>query len=177
MKDLGLLVVRLTVGGLLIGHGGQKLFGWFKGPGLEGAGGWMESMGLKPGQRWAAMAGLGEFGGGTLTALGFLHPVGPIAMLGPMIVAWGKVHKDKPIWVTEGGAELPLTNIAVAVGLAMAGPGAYSVDRLIGRCPTPWLTGLAAAAVAGGTALVFTQPQPEAQQQSTGVQEPQPAAA
>ena len=177
MKDLGLLVLRLTVGGLLAGHGAQKLFGWFRGPGLQGAGGWMESLGLRPGTRWAAMAGLGEFGGGSLTALGLLHPVGPISMVGPMIVAWGKVHKDKPIWVTEGGAELPLTNIAVAVGLALAGPGNYSVDRLLGLRPGPWATALAAAAVAGGTALVFTQPQSQPRQQSAGAQEPQSTAA
>lgn len=164
MKDLGLLVLRLTVGGLLVGHGGQKLFGWFKGPGLEGAGGWMESMGLRPGQRWAAMAGLGEFGGGLFTALGLLHPVGPLSMLAPMIVAWGKVHRDKPIWVTEGGAELPLTNIAVATALALSGPGRYSLDRVFGVRAGPFVTALVAATVAGGTAMVFAQPEaPSAQ--------------
>ncbi|MGH3579688.1 MAG: DoxX family membrane protein, partial [Mycobacterium sp.] len=53
MKDLGLLALRVTTGGLLAGHGAQKLFGTFGGHGLEGTGGFMESLGLKPGQRWA----------------------------------------------------------------------------------------------------------------------------
>jgi putative oxidoreductase len=160
MKDLGLLILRLTVGGLLVGHGSQKLFGWFEGPGLQGAGGWMESLGLRPGNRWAAMAGLGEFGGGLCTALGLLHPVGPLSMLAPMMVAWGKVHRDKPIWVTEGGAELPLTNIAVGTALALTGPGRYSMDRLLGVRAGPVVTALVAAGVAAGTAMVFTQAQP-----------------
>ena len=60
MKDAGLLAMRLTTGGLLAGHGAQKLFGSFGGYGLEGTGGWLESLGLKPGKTWAAMAGLAQ---------------------------------------------------------------------------------------------------------------------
>jgi putative oxidoreductase len=80
------------------------------------------------------------------------------------------VHKGTPIWVTEGGAELPLTNIAAAVALALTGPGAYSVDRLLGLRPGPWLTPLTAAAVAGATALVFTRPEVQPQQATQATQ-------
>jgi putative oxidoreductase len=137
MKDVGLLILRLTMGGLLAGHGAQKLFGSFGGYGLEGTGGWLESMGLRPGQRWARMAGLSEFGGGVLTALGLLGPVGPIATMGAMGMAAGTVHKGKPIWVTEGGAELPVMNMAAASALALAGPGKLSLDKAMG-IKTPW---------------------------------------
>ena len=71
MLDLALL--RLTLGSLLVGHGSQKLFGWFGGYGLAGTAGYMESLGLRPGRRWAIAAGLSEFGGGLLTLLGFLN--------------------------------------------------------------------------------------------------------
>jgi putative oxidoreductase len=104
MKDLGLLVLRGTAGGLLAGHGAQKLFGWFGGYGLEGTAGWLESLGLRPAREWALLAGVGEFGGGLLTALGLFHPVGPLMLLGPMAMATGKVHWGKSIWATEGGA-------------------------------------------------------------------------
>jgi putative oxidoreductase len=165
MRDLGLLLMRLTVGGFLAGHGSQKLFGAFEGHGLEGTGGWLESMGLRPGQIWAAAAGLGEFGGGTLTALGFLHPVGPLAMLAPMSVAWGRVHWGKPIWATAGGAELPAINLAVALGLALTGPGRYSLDRLFGiRLPAA-AAALTAGCVAAGTFIALTQPTPAPQPQ------------
>ncbi len=132
MRDLGLLVLRLTVGGLLAGHGAQKLFGWFGGFGLKGTAGWVESLGLKPGQLWAAGASLSEFGGGTLTALGLFHPLGPIATMGAMVMATTKVHWGKPIWAMAGGAELPVTNMAAVVALALNDPGRFSLDRVFG---------------------------------------------
>src|SRR6267154_6541947 len=106
MRDIGLLILRLVMGGLLVGHGSQKLFGWFSGPGLKGTAGFLESLGLKPGTPWATVAAASEFGGGTLTALGLLHPLGPIGTMGGMIMATAKAHWGKPIWVTQGGAEL-----------------------------------------------------------------------
>lgn len=132
MKDIGLLILRLTFGGLLAGHGSQKLFGWFGGFGLKGTAGWMESMGLKPGTPWATMASASEFGGGLLTGLGFLHPLGPLATMGAMLMAIAKAHWGKPIWVSQGGAELPIINIATALANTLTGPGRFSLDRLFG---------------------------------------------
>lgn len=159
-KDTGLLVLRLTAGGLLVGHGAQKLFGAFGGHGLEGTAGFMESLGLEPGEQWAALAGLSEFGGGALTALGLLHPLGPVGMAAAMTMATRTAHAGKPIWVTAGGAELPVTNIAIALALTLAGPGAYSVDEVLGfHLPRP-VAALAAAAAAAGIYLGLSQAQP-----------------
>ena len=47
--DLGRTILRGVVGPLMVGHGTQKLFGWFGGHGLEGTGGFFESLGLRPG--------------------------------------------------------------------------------------------------------------------------------
>ncbi len=132
IADLGLLILRLTVGGLLGGHGSQKLFGWFGGYGIKGTAGFLESMNFKPGHLWAGAAGASEFGGGALTALGFLHPLGPIGTLAAMIVASVTAHAGKPIWAAEGGAELPVTYIASALALALSGPGRFSLDSLFG---------------------------------------------
>jgi putative oxidoreductase len=153
MRSIGVLLVRLVVGGLLAGHGAQKLFGWFGGPGLEGTAGWLESLRLRPSTAWARVAGLSEFGGGVLTALGFLNPLGPIAAMGAMGMAWAKVHLGKPVWVTTGGAELPLTNLAVLSALSLAGPGKLSVDSLLG-IRIPRLLGLAALAATLGAIWV-----------------------
>src|SRR2546429_9773351 len=84
MRDIGLLILRLAVGGLLAGHGSQKLFGWFSGPGLKGTAGWLESLGLKPGTPWATVASASEFGGGVVTTFGFLHPLCPLCTIGAM---------------------------------------------------------------------------------------------
>ncbi len=137
MKDLALLILRLVTGGLLAGHGAQKIFGWFEGHGIEGTGGWLESMGMRPGKTWAMVAGGAEVTGGALTALGLMNPVGPIVMFGPMATAARMVHWDKPIWVSEGGAELPLMNVGVATALLLSGPGAISLDRILG-VRVPW---------------------------------------
>ncbi|MBA2598201.1 MAG: DoxX family protein [Chloroflexia bacterium] len=158
--DLGLLTLRLAVGGLLAGHGGQKLFGWFGGHGLEGMGGFLESIGYRPGREWAMLAGLSEFGGGALTALGLLHPLGPISTLGAMTIATIDVHGGKPVWVTEGGAELPITYMAAALALTLAGPGAFSLDRALGIRVPKAVAALALLAVAGGVVVAETRPKP-----------------
>lgn len=141
MTDIARLLVRLVVGGLLAGHGAQKLFGWFEGPGPKGTEGFMESLELRPAKQWALMAGLSEFGGGLLTALGALNPLGPLGVIGSMTMATTKVHWGKPIWVTSGGAELPVTNMAAAGALALVGPGRFSIDHALG-IRLPWWVGI-----------------------------------
>jgi putative oxidoreductase len=162
MKDLGQLILRLTTGGLLAGHGSQKLFGWFSGYGLQGTAGFYETLGLKPGKPWTIGSGLSEFGGGTLTALGLLYPLGPMGLMAAMSVAIAKVHWGKPIWASEGGAELPLTDLAVALALALEGPGRYSLDHLFGiRLPRTLVAAAAIAEAALVTLAIVSRPTPQ----------------
>jgi len=165
-RDLGLLVLRLAVGGLLAGHGSQKLFGWFEGPGLKGTAGWLESLGLTPGTPWATAASVSEFGGGVLTTLGFLHPLGPLGTMGAMIMATVKAHWGKPIWVSKGGAELPVINMATALALTLTGPGRFSLDHVFGiRLPRALVfavTAVEAATLAIGIMSRPTPPPPPA---------------
>ncbi len=163
MRDLGLTVMRGVTGGLMAGHGAQKLFGAFEGPGLQGTAGFMEMLGLRPGRLWGTAAALSEFGGGTLTALGLLHPLGPIGTLSAMTMATAKAHWGKPIWVASGGAEVPVLYGAVAVGLMLTGPGEYSMDEALGiTLPTS----LTALALLGAGAMIgygiLQQPSPPA---------------
>jgi putative oxidoreductase len=132
-------IVRLAQGSLMAGHGAQKLFGSFGGPGLEGTSGFMEMLGMRPGRPWAYLAGLSEFGGGVLTALGLLNPLGPLGVIASMSMATRKAHWGKPIWVTEGGAELPLLNIAVSTALMIREPDRYSLDRILGIRLPAWV--------------------------------------
>jgi putative oxidoreductase len=152
--DAGRLLLRGSFGSLMAGHGAQKLFGWFGGHGLNGTSMWLESMGFKPGKPWAVAAGASEFGGGVLTELGLLHPLGPLLTLGSMGIATFKVHWGKPIWVTSGGAELPVLNMAIVSALLLSGPGRYSLDNLLNIRLPRWLAipggALAAAGVAYG---------------------------
>ncbi|MDA5109311.1 DoxX family protein [Brevibacillus thermoruber] len=125
MMDLGLLIIRLVVGLTFVGHGAQKLFGWFGGYGLKGTGGWLESIGLKPGVTMALLAGLGELVGGLLFAAGVGTWVGALLIALTMLVAIVKVHGANGYWATQNGYEYNLVLIAVAIGVALIGPGAY----------------------------------------------------
>ena len=139
VNDTAPALVRLAQGSLMAGHGAQKLFGSFGGPGLEGTSGFMEMLGMRPGRPWAYLAGLSEFGGGVLTVLGLLNPLGPLGVIGAMSMATRKAHWGKPIWVTEGGAELPLLNIAVSTALMIREPDRYSLDRVLGIRLPAWV--------------------------------------
>ncbi|APQ57438.1 MULTISPECIES: DoxX family protein [Paenibacillus] len=131
MLASGLLLIRLVVGLLLVGHGAQKLFGWFGGYGPKGTGGWMESIGIKPGVFMAVSAGLMELLGGALFALGLLTPLAALLITVTMLGAIFKVHGPNGIWATANGYEYPLVLIAVAIGIALTGAGSYSIDALL----------------------------------------------
>jgi putative oxidoreductase len=131
MASIGLLLIRFVFGLTFAGHGAQKLFGWFGGHGLEGTAGWMESIGLKPGKMMAFAAGISELIGGLFFALGLFTPFAALLMIVPMIVAIAKVHGPNGYWVTQNGYEYNLAIIAVAVGVALIGPGQYALDTII----------------------------------------------
>ena len=98
MKTFGRLLLRLAVGGFFIGHGTQKLFGWFGGYGLEGTAQGFESLGLRPGKRHALAAGAAEAGGGALIALGAATPVAASVLTATMLTAINRAHlKNGPV--------------------------------------------------------------------------------
>ncbi|HZU15076.1 MAG TPA: DoxX family protein [Candidatus Dormibacteraeota bacterium] len=132
MLGVGLLILRVVVGLTLAAHGAQKLFGWFSGPGLKGFAGTLGQLGLRPAPAWAVVAGLAEFLGGLALALGLLTPLAAYAIAGSMLVAIFTVHLAKGFWNHQGGLEFPLTILAAVVAVALAGPGAYSLDRGLG---------------------------------------------
>lgn len=153
----GKLAVRAVAGGLMAGHGAQKLFGAFDGPGLDGTSGMMANLNLQPANRWAQLAGVSEFAGGVCTALGFMHPVGPLCMLGAMGTATRTVHWNKPIWSTSGGAELPVVYMAVAASQLLSGPGPISIDTVFRTRMPSWVGPLGLIAVGGGLAYVASR--------------------
>ncbi len=125
---LGRLVLRLVVGGFFVGHGTQKLFGWFGGYGPDGTGQFFESLGLRPGKRHAIAAGAAEAGGGALLVLGAATPLASAALIATMLTAIHRVHLKNGPWVSDQGYEYNLVLIAAAAALAETGPGSPSVD-------------------------------------------------
>src|SRR3954463_15432513 len=111
---LGKLAVRGVIGPLFVGHGTQKLFGWFGGHGLEGTAGFFENgLQLRPGKRHATAAGVAEAGGGALVILGCpAIPIATAAITGAMVTAIRKVHAPNGPWVTDSGWEYNAVIIA-----------------------------------------------------------------
>jgi putative oxidoreductase len=167
--NLGRLFLRGVVGPLFVGHGTQKLFGWFDGHGLDGTGGFFESLGLRPGKRHASAAGTAEAAGGVLLTLGALTPVATALITGTMITAIRKVHLSKGPWSSDGGYEFNLALVAALAALTETGPGRPSVDEAL--LPRFKGSGWALAAVGAGAAGSFLATERFSQP------EPQPAAA
>ncbi len=74
----------------------------------------------------------GELLAGLLFLLGLLTPVAGLLVLATMAVAIAKVHGPKGFFVQNGGYEYNLVLIIAAVALALVGPGAFSLDHLLG---------------------------------------------
>jgi putative oxidoreductase len=130
---LGRLILRLVVGGYFVGHGTQKLFGWFGGYGPDATGQFFEGLGLRPGKRHAIAAGAAEAGGGALLVLGAATPIAASVLTATMITAILRVHLKNGPWVTNQGYEYNLVLIAAVLSLAETGPGSPSVDSALGR--------------------------------------------
>jgi putative oxidoreductase len=159
-------LLRGLIGGLFIGHGTQKLFGWFDGPGPEGTAGMMEKLEMRPARRHALLAGASEAGGGLLLALGAATPLATMMLTGTMTTAIRKVHASNGPWVTKGGWEYNAVLIATLTALAEHGPGRPSLDaaRLQRMHGPAWALASLAGGVAGSylaSSPPFNEPAPE----------------
>lgn len=132
MIDIALLMVRGVVGVLLVGHGAGKLFGWPAGFGLDATGEYFESLGYPRGRPLALLAGLAEVGSGAALAAGLLTPLAAAGVVGLMLSAAIAAHGEQGLWVENDGYEYPLVLIVVALTVTLAGPGAHSIDAVLG---------------------------------------------
>jgi putative oxidoreductase len=163
-----LLILRLVVGLTMAAHGAQKLFGWFGGYGLTGTGGFLEKLGFIPGRRNALFAGLAEFGGGLLLALGLATPIAAMLITSVMFVAVATVHVKNGYFNSNQGYEYNLLLVVVALSVAIIGAGPLSLDAALGIRDAGPVWGLAAlaAGLVGGAVQLATRRAPAAQKAS-----------
>ncbi|HBF48218.1 DoxX family protein [Shewanella frigidimarina] len=125
------LALRLPVGIIFMAHGGQKLFGWFGGYGLEGTGQWMASIGIEPGVLMAFLAGSAELVGGLFILLGLLTRPAAVLLAFTMIIAIASVHISNGLFMANNGYEFALALLAASVSLALSGSGKVAIDNAI----------------------------------------------
>jgi putative oxidoreductase len=161
-QDTALLILRVVIGALLFGHGAQKGFGWFGGPGFAQTRAMMGAhLRLRPAPCWAAMAVLSEAGGGLLFALGFVQPLGALGVVAAMLMAI-QVHWPK-VWASERGFEYPLALLASGLTVGLAGGGRFTLDRAFGiSFPAPGTFFVGVAIVLAGVIIARVTRAPQA---------------
>jgi putative oxidoreductase len=159
--DLGLLLLRVAIGGVMLAHGLQK-FGLLGGPGLDGITGFFANLGFRPARGWASLVAVVEAVGGVFLMLGLLTPAAGLLIAADLLVAIVVVHWPR-FWSQDGGLEFPLPIAAGALALALVGPGAWSLDAALGiRLTDVALLALAAAVAVGAVAAIVTRTRPAA---------------
>ena len=122
LQPLALLVLRLTLGAVMVGHGYHKVFG-----GLHHHVQFVQSLGL-PG--WSAyLSAFAEFFGGLLLIVGLFTRAAAFAICIDMCVAIAKVHFRNGL-MGEHGYEFPLALAAIAFALVFFGGGAIALDHI-----------------------------------------------
>ena len=124
----GLALLRVVVGFVFLMHGWQKLFD----AGVGNVGAFFGSIGVPAAALAAVVVSLVELAGGAALILGLGTRVVGVMLAIDMLGAIFFVHHKNGFWVSDGGVELVLTLAAAALCLALAGPGALSLDRLLG---------------------------------------------
>jgi putative oxidoreductase len=179
----GIALLRAVVGALFMGHGLQKLAGWFGGHGLDATANAFEGMGLRPGKVHATAAGVAETAGGALLLTGAATPLAAGMLSGTMTVAVRKVHLANGVWVSNGGFEYNAVLLAALFAITAAGPGTAALDE--GHAGTGWAVAEYAARLQGAEAIqryAGSQPAPaddaqDAMETASAQKTPEPAAA
>jgi putative oxidoreductase len=135
--DVAVLAMRIALAWVFIYYGAAKLFGAFPGGGPHGIHAtalyMAHSAHLRPGEFFAVLAGLTEFGGGILMALGLCARLAGLALLGDMVMAMITVTWDTGINSSTAppGYQLNMALAALALAVALIGAGRFSVDAVI----------------------------------------------
>jgi putative oxidoreductase len=143
-QDLGLLLLRLAVGAILIGHGLQKALGLWGGPGLDGWGDSLSTMGFKYADILTYVTTVGQIAAGLLLVLGLFTPVaaaGALAYLVTGLLAEAMAaHEEARLaqFLSDGHEYRAFLACAVAA-LVLTGPGRYGFDAGRGWARRPFV--------------------------------------
>ncbi len=141
MNDFSLLLLRVAAGGIFFAHG------WNHARNLAGTANWFASKGFRLALWQARMSVLVEIGAGLLLVVGLLTPVAAAGLVGTMVVAGWAIHRFNGFFVFRPGEGWEYVGLLGVVGLviAVSGPGAVSLDAVLGLDLAGWPGGLIGA--------------------------------
>ncbi len=133
--DLGLLLLRVTLGAIFFAHGAQKVLGWYGGYGLKGTSGYFkQAIGIPVPLSY--LAAFTEFFGSIAVILGAFTQIAAASLAVTMIVAMLKVHRKNGFWMNWSstankgeGYEYNLALLSMALLLVLTGPGQIAIIR------------------------------------------------
>jgi putative oxidoreductase len=131
------MLLRVALGGVVLGHGLQKVFGWFGGYGIAGTMGFFASIGMPA--ALGALVIVSDFAGSLALMAGLFTRVSAAAAFLVMLGATLLVHLPNGFFMNWAGAsrgegyEFHLLAMAMAAALVLSGGGRTSVDAWLGR--------------------------------------------
>ncbi|CAN3128219.1 DoxX family protein [Mycobacterium sp. smrl_JER01] len=159
-QDLGLLLLRVAVGVLLIGHGLQKVFGWWGGSGLDGFRDLLTDVGFRHADILTYVAAGGQIAAGVLLVIGLFTPVaaaGALAYLVTAVLAEVTIARQEARlsdFLTDGHEYL-LVLVCVVAAIILVGPGRYGLDAGRGWARRPFIGSFAALLLGVGAAVAI----------------------
>lgn len=155
--DLGLLILRVSVGAIVLVHGLQKLVGWFDGPGLSGFQDVVSGAGYEQARLLSILGAIGETAGGALLILGLATPLAGAAVLAVMINAWlvRQVAEPGLQFFAPTGVEYETLLALAAAAIVLTGPGRIAVDGGRGWARRPFVGSFVALLIGVGGAVAL----------------------
>ena len=141
--DIGLLLLRLGIGGVVFAHGAQKVFGLWGGTGIAGFATNLEGLGYQQATTLSWLTGVTELIAGAFLVLGLLTPLAAAAVLAIMINAV-LLKLGNGFFVTgPKGSDAIEFSVVLGLGaacLVLTGPGRIALDngRAWHRRPASW---------------------------------------
>ncbi|MFZ4371638.1 MAG: DoxX family protein [Mycobacterium sp.] len=153
-QDLGLLLLRVSLGVVFIAHGLQKAFGWWGGSGLDGLKGALTEAGYQHAGLLTYVAAGVQIAAGVLLVLGLFTPVAAAAALAflvnSVLVTFSAQQKNGGLFVLGSDAEYLLVLVAVAAAIILVGPGRYGFDGGRGWARRPFIGSFLALLLGAG---------------------------
>lgn len=126
LQPLALLIMRLSLGVIMVVHGYHNVFG-----GLQHHAQWIASLGVP---RWLGyVSSFTELLGGLLLLAGFFTRIAAFAVCIDLAVALWKVHLHNGLTgsADRPGYEFPLTAASLAFALIFFGGGPMALDQVL----------------------------------------------